>query len=160
MSYYEDIEKKICELLCPKDEEGKNINTIYEANPLPDNDSGFSRNFDISKVYVFYTGSDFSEDETTNTVVQKETLTFECNVRAKTRHGEKGIFTILDDIRKKIQGYRFPGGTKKTIMGKSSYVDGGTQNDWNYAISFSFKRNAVDCQPDEVGVPATNIEFQ
>ena len=158
-SYYEDIEDKICDILCPKDENGAKLNSIYTADPLPDNEAENKRSFPTSKVDISCVGSDFGEDENNVMVIQEETIIFEAMIRAKSRRGDSGIFAILSDIRKKLLGYKFPG-CKKIIMIKSGYIDGGTQNDWNYMLSFSFRRHVVENLVEPDAPLATNIEFE
>jgi len=158
-SYYEDIEDKICVILCPKDEKGVKLNSIYTADPLPDNEAEQKRSFPISKVFISCVGSDFGEDENTVMVIQEETIIFEAIVRTKSRRGDKGIFSVLSDVRKKLLGYKFPG-CKKIIMIKSGYIDGGTQNDWNYMLSFSFRRKVIENLIEEDTPLAKNIEFE
>ena len=157
-SYYEDIEDQLCALLCPKDQNGVNLNLNYTVDPLPDNELEYKRSFPISRTYISCVGSDFGEDENNEIVIQEETIIFEAMIRSKSRRGDSGIFAVLSDIRKKLLGYKFPG-CKKIIMIKSGYIDGGTQNDWNYMLSFSFRRKVVENYIEPDAPLATNIEF-
>lgn len=158
-SYYEDIEDQLCNILYPKDINGLSLNKNYSAAPLPDNEQEYKQSFPISRVYISCVGSDFGEDENNEIVIQEETIIFEAIIRSKSRRGDAGIFSVLSDIRKKLLGYKFPG-CKKIILIKSGYIDGGTQNDWNYMLSFSFRRKVIENLIEPDVALATNIEFQ
>ena len=159
MIKYEEIEQSLCDVLCPKDADGNALNTLYSAEPLPDNEGDYKRLFTKPKVYLSYVGSDYGEDESTSCVIQEETVTFEAIIRAKTRKGTEGIFAVERDIRTKLLGYRLPVAQKKITFIKSGYIDGSTQNDWNYMMSFSFRTKAVDEQPEETGPLAKQIDL-
>ena len=45
-------------------------------------------------------------------------------------------------------------------MIKSGYIDGGTQNDFNYMLSFSFRRKVIENLIEEDTPLAKNIEFE
>ncbi|MDP4201440.1 MAG: Gp37 family protein [Bacteroidota bacterium] len=156
---YEEVEQSICDVLCPKAENGDSINKIYSAIPVPDNTSELTRLFTQTKVTIAYVGSDYGEDESTSCVIQEETVTFEAIIRSKTRKGTEGIFAVERDIRTKLLGYRLPVAQKKITFIKSGYIDGSTQNDWNYMMSFSFRTKAVDEQPEETGPFAKQIDL-
>ena len=150
---YEQLENDICNVLCPTtvDTEGiiTELNTIYLAKPLPDNESEFQKKFSKPAVYVVCTNSDYDSPESTDVIVQNETVNFEILLRDKTRKGPSGIFAIISDIKTRLLGYKFRGFTKIKLI-KNGYIDSGTQNDWNYMISLSTTTKAIENLPEPV----------
>lgn len=157
-SWYEKKEQDICNLLCPVDAEGNKLNLAYNARPLPDNQNDYIKNFDKTMVYVVCIGGDFDSNESTSTIIQEETVVFELQIRAASRKGEKGVFCTVEDIRRKLLGYKFPG-AKKITFSKLNYIDGGTQNDWNYSISLNIQRKVIECLPEPDAPLSKNIDF-
>jgi len=153
MINYEQLEIDISDLLCPKlvdtDENITELNTIYLAKPLPDNEAEYQKNFTKPAVYVICTNSDYDSPESTDIIIQNETVNFEILLRSKTRKGPSGIFAIISDIKTKLLGYKFRGFTKIKLI-KNGYIDSGTQNDWNYMISFSTSIKAIENLPEPV----------
>lgn len=152
MADYEQLEKDICVVLCPKitTENGtiQDLNTIYTANPLPDNESEINRSFAKPIVYVVCTGSDYDSPENLDIVVQNETINFECLIRSKTRLGISGIFSIIIDIKSKLLGFKLGKRFTKIRLIKNGYIDSGTQNDWNYMLSFSTTSKVIENLPE------------
>jgi len=145
---YEEIENIICTILCPVDEEAVKLNTVYTAQPLPDNESENQRNFSKANVCVICTNSDFDNPDNLNVVNQKETINIEVQIRTNSRRGEKGIFSIMRDIKSKLLGYKIGKGYTQLQLVKNGYLDTTTQNDWNYVVVFSTTTRVVENLPE------------
>jgi len=145
---YEEIENDICLVLCPVDEEGVKLNTVYTAQPLPDNESENQRNFSKANVCVICTNSDFDNPDNLNVVTQKETINIEVQIRTNSRRVEKGIFSIMKDIKSKLLGYKLGKGYTQLQLVKNGYLDTTTQNDWNYAVVFSTTTRVAENLPE------------
>lgn len=154
---YEKLENDLVSILNPVDEDGNELNTLYKSLPLPDNEVEVNKMFAKPRAYIAAGNSEYAESDSTDKIIQKETVSFEIMIRAASRRGESGIFAIMGDIRRKLLGYRFPGCTRIQIR-KNGWMDG-TQNDWNYFMSFDFTANVIDVQPVPTGPPAKHIEF-
>jgi hypothetical protein len=160
---YEQFEIDICDVLCPVTVDAQNVvhqlNTIYQAKPLPDNNSEFSKTFTKPIVYVVCTNSDYDSPSNLDVIIQEETITFEILLRANTRKGTAGIFAIINDIKSKLLGYRISRGYTKFRLIKNGYIDSTTQNDWNYMISFSTTTKIAEDIPEPTYPTFQNIEI-
>ena len=154
MANYEQLEKDICAVLCPvtTDETGKvtQLNTIYLASPLPDNESEYQKSFSKATAYIVCINSDYESPRATDIIIQEETISFEAILRARTRRGESGIFAIITDIKTKLVGLKLGIGFTKIRLIKQGYIDGAIQNDWNYSLSFSTTTKLIENQPEPV----------
>ncbi|MFT4221879.1 Gp37 family protein [Dysgonomonas sp.] len=154
---YEKLESDIVLLLNPVDEDGNQLNQMYTAAPLPDNESEVIKTFTKPRVWISAGNSEYAESDSTDKIIQKETVSFEITIRAASRRGESGVLNIMLDIRRRLLGYRFPGCTRIQIR-KSGWSDG-TQNDWIYGMLFDFVTTVIDIQPVQTGPPAKDIDF-
>lgn len=150
---YEQFENDIVSLLCPPD----NSNTVYKADPLPDSEGEFTRSFDKPRVFISSGQSDYAESESTDMVIQTETITFEAIIKSNTRRGPSGTLAILANIREKLIGYRFKGCTRIQIL-RHGWTEG-TQNNWNYSAIFTLTTKVVEKQPEETGPLSKKIDF-
>lgn len=93
-------------------------------------------------VYVMYNGSTYSDLKNITATVQKETLNFEVFIKAKNRRGKNGIFALTEEIKGRVMGWRPGGAITPVALSSFGYVTG-TQNNWQYMLSFTFDRYAV-----------------
>ncbi|MDR2004148.1 MAG: Gp37 family protein [Prevotella sp.] len=154
---YEKLEEDLTILLNPLDDQGNELNMLYKAQPLPDNESELDKLFTKPRVYIAAGNSEYAESDSTDKIIQKETVGFEVIIRAASRRGESSVFAVMSDIRKKLLGYRFPGCTRIQIR-KNGWMEG-TQNNWQYFMSFDFVTTIIDVQPGPTGPTAKRIEF-
>lgn len=106
------------------------------------------------QLYVIYQGSDFGECENLTVISQPETLRFEVFMRAKSRRGKMGIFDLYKEISKQLLGFK-PTGAKTAITFNSFGYVSGVQNNWQYALAFSFTGYIVETDntaPDPVKI--------
>lgn len=149
---YNELEQQISDILCPKltDEHGvvTELNLIYDAKPLPDNESEYTRSFTKPIVFIAFVGSEYDSPINLGLIVQTETITFEAIIRAKTRRGTSGIFAVINDIKSKLLGKKLDIGFTEISLIKNGFIDSRiTQNDWNYMLSFSTTTKAIENLP-------------
>jgi hypothetical protein len=102
---------------------------------------------DRPQLFVIYNGSDYAEPEELALIVQAETMHFEIFICSRNRQGEAGVFDLYRHITTRLLGYKPAGARTKIAFNNFKYVSG-LQNNWQYALTFSFTGYAVE-QPDE-----------
>lgn len=145
---YGAYEDAICTLL---------ESATYDVKPLPDNEAEFNRTFTKPQVYVCYSGSDYSEPQNVGATIQTETLNFDLLFRVKTRRGTSGLLKVIKQVGDKILGYKFLGCTKLNLT-RQGYIDG-TQNNWNFVLSFQFDTHVTENLEEEEVQNITEINF-
>ena len=134
---YQKLEDDICSLL--------NIKSA-KVTVLPDNNKEATPNFKVPTVYIACVGSKFEDSENNQLVIQSERINFEAIIRSQTRRGKNGIFAILKELGTKLQGLKF-NGYDPILLDSHGHIDG-TQNDWNYMLSFHLDGKCVASQRD------------
>lgn len=94
------------------------------------------------QVFVMYNGSNFTEPENIGATVQRETLNFEIFIKSRLRRGEKGVFAVSEEIKSRIMGWKPDGAITPAALTSFGYVTGITNN-WQYMLTFTFDRYAV-----------------
>lgn len=99
------------------------------------------------QLYVIINGSNFGEPEDIGMTAQRETLQCEIFIRAKSRRGNLGIFGLYGEISKRLLGHKLPDAVTPIAFGQFGYV-AGIQNNWQYALTFSFDTYKVEADPE------------
>ena len=99
------------------------------------------------QLYVIINGGNFDEPANLGVISQLETVSCEIFIRALRRRGELGIFDLYEKISRRLLGYRLPNAQSAITFNLFGYV-AGVQNNWQYALTFSFGHYKVEC-PDE-----------
>lgn len=103
-------------------------------------------------LYIMYNGSMFGDPDNMATIAQKETLNFEIFIKAKSRRGKNGVFMVSEEVKGRLMGWRPDGAITPVTLSSFGYV-AGNQNNWQYMLSFTFDRYAV--QRDFSETPTT-----
>ncbi|MDR3133262.1 MAG: Gp37 family protein [Prevotellaceae bacterium] len=99
------------------------------------------------QLFVIINGGNFEEPENLAIIAQRETISCEIYIRALSRRGEMGIFDLYEKISRRLMGYWLPNAQSAITLNSFGYV-AGVQNNWQYALTFSFGHYKVAC-PDE-----------
>lgn len=100
-------------------------------------------------IFVLVNGGEFAEREEMAVVAQLETVQCELFIRVKNRRGKMGLFTVYEEAKKRLLGYRLQGAKTPIYFNSFGYVSG-LHNYWQYALTFSFAAYSVQAdQPDE-----------
>lgn len=94
------------------------------------------------QVYIMYNGSSFSDPENIGATVQRETLNFEIFIKARSRRGERGVFAVSEEIKGRLMGWKPDGAITPVAFTSFGYVTG-VMNNWQYMMTFTFDRYAV-----------------
>lgn len=100
------------------------------------------------QLYVIINGSNFGEPESMGMTAQRETLQCEIFIRAKARRGRLGIFDLYGKISERLLGRKLPDAVTPIAFSQFGYV-AGIQNNWQYALTFSFDTYRVEADSDE-----------
>lgn len=101
------------------------------------------------QLYIIINGSNFGEPEDLGMTAQRETLQCEIFIRAKSRWGHLGIFSLYGEISKRLLGRKLPDAVTPIVFGQFGYV-AGIQNNWQYALTFSFDAYKVEADPEGI----------
>lgn len=94
------------------------------------------------QVYIMYNGSTFADPGNIGATVQLETLNFEIFIKSRSRRGDKGVFAVSEEIKGRLMGWKPDGAITPVALASFGYVTGLTNN-WQYMLTFSFDRYAV-----------------
>lgn len=108
------------------------------------------------QVFVIFHGGDFAERENLTVTSQLETLRFEVFIRAKHRRGKLGVFQVHDEVSRRLLGYKLKDAQSVITFTSFGYV-AGIQNNWQYALTFSFARYRVEDLEAEPVIPIKKI---
>jgi hypothetical protein len=110
------------------------------------------------QLFIILNGGNFEEPENLAVIAQLETLSGEVFIRALNRRGEMGIFDLYEKISRRLLGYRLPNAQSVITFNSFGYV-AGIQNNWQYALTFSFGHYKIECKevPEENSI--TQIMF-
>lgn len=100
------------------------------------------------QLFVIINGGNFAESENLAVTSQLETIQGEIFIRAKNRRGKLGIFDLYDEISSRLLGYRMTGAKTVITFNQFGYV-AGIQNNWQYALTFSFDAYKVEVDRTE-----------
>lgn len=131
---YEDYEDTIVERMKMQ---GVEVSALPTVDVLND-----SRPAARPCLYIMYNGSAYADPENVGAVTQKETLNFEAFIKAKSRRGKTGVFAVAEEIKGRLMGWHPAGAITPVTLSSFGYV-AGTQNSWQYMLSFTFDRYAV-----------------
>lgn len=95
------------------------------------------------QIFVIINGGSFAEPENLAVISQLETVQCEIFIRAKSRRGKLGVFGLYEEFSKKLLGYKLTGAKTAITFNQFGYV-AGIQNNWQYALTFSFDRYKVE----------------
>lgn len=137
---YERYEDEIVELLQM---------TGVEVVPLPKIEMlELPRQTQKPQIFVLVNGGEFAEREETAIVAQLETVQCELFFRAKNRRGKLGLFSVYEEVKKRLLGHRINGAKTPIYFNSFGYVSG-LHNYWQYALTFSFGTYSVQSEhPD------------
>jgi len=129
MSKYEKYENLITDRLQDKAWDASILPSIAELNDPKV----------VSKpiIYVIFTGSTFDDTEHLGDFVQNEPLSFEVFITARFRHGENGVFSVADEVIKRLLKWEVPDATERISLNSFGYRDG-IQPNWQYVLKFGF----------------------
>lgn len=99
------------------------------------------------QLYVIIHGSNFGEPESMGLTAQRETLQCEIFIRAKARRGRLGIFDLYGKISERLLGRTLPDAVTPIAFSQFGYV-AGIQNNWQYALTFSFDTYVTEADPE------------
>lgn len=97
------------------------------------------------QLFVIVNGSNFTPPDEVGIVSQLTAVQCEIFMRAKVRRGIKGINWLYEQVEKCLLGYRLPNAITPIVFSDFGYV-AGIQNNWQYALTFTF--NTYIVQPD------------
>jgi hypothetical protein len=140
MSYYEKYEDALVSRL---QMEGVEVSALPHVDAL-----NVARPTTRPQLFVIINGGTFGEPEHLGAVAQLETVSGEVFVRALTRRGELGAFDLCDKAGKLLMGHRLHGAKSPITLGGLGYVNG-VQNNWQYALTFSFTHYRVETSEAE-----------
>jgi hypothetical protein len=140
MSYYEKYEDLLVSRL---QMEGVEVSALPHVNAL-----NMVRPTTRPQVFVIINGGTFGEPEHLGAVAQLEQISGEVYVRALNRRGELGTFDLCDKAGKLLMGYRLDGAKSPITLSGLGYVEG-VQNNWQYALTFSFTHYRVEASEAE-----------
>lgn len=122
-----------------------------DVTPLPKIEAlELPRQTQKPQIFVLVNGGEFAEREETAVVAQLETVQCELFIRAKSRRGKMGVFTVYEEAKTRLLGHR-PQGAKTPIYFNSFGYVSGLHNYWQYALTFSFAAYSVQSdQPDDI----------
>jgi hypothetical protein len=100
-----------------------------------------------AQLFVLINGGTFEDPANLAVISQLETLSAEIFIRALKRRGELGVFDLYEKISRRLLGYWLPNAQSAITFNSFGYV-AGVQNNWQYALTFSFGHYKVAC-PDE-----------
>jgi hypothetical protein len=132
---YEDYEDAIVERL---KRQGVSVSALPHVDVLNE-----PRQTTKPQLFVIYQGSDYAERENLSVVSQVETLRFEIFIKAQKRRGKLGIFDLYNGISRCLLGYKLNGARTVITFDSFGYV-AGIQNNWQYALTFSFTGYIVE----------------
>lgn len=132
---YEHYEDAIVDLLKMK---GVTVGVLPHVAVLND-----ARPTAQPQLFVIINGGNFAEPENLAVTSQLETIQGEIFIRAKNRRGKLGIFDLYEKISELLLGYRILGAKTVVTFNQFGYV-AGIQNNWQYALTFSFDAYKVE----------------
>jgi hypothetical protein len=146
---YEELEDAIVERLqC----QGVDVLVLPHTDVLNE-----ARMTEKPRIFVIYQGSDFADREELAVVAQEETLRFELFFRARKRRGHLGVFDLYRHAASRLLGWKPDSGKgDKITFGNFGYVSG-IQNNWQYALTFSFDSYIVENPEDPYFQPIKQI---
>ncbi len=103
----------------------------------------------VPQLFVIINGSTFDDPGTLGEpTAQSETIQGEIFIRANKRRGPLGIFDLYDKVSERLLGRKLPGTILPITFTQFGYV-AGIQNNWQYALTFSFATYRVGkCESD------------
>jgi hypothetical protein len=146
MNYYGQYENLLVERL---QMEGVDVSVLPHVDDL-----NKARLTAKPQLFVLLNGGEFAEPTNLSVISQLETLNGSIFIRALQRRGEMGIFDLYEKISRRLLGYRLPN-TQSAITFNAFIYVAGVQNNWQYALTFSFGHYKIEC-PDEQ--PANTIK--
>ena len=139
MNYYGQYEDLLLERL---QMEGVDVSVLPHTEAL-----NMARPTARPQLFILLNGGNFDEPSNLAVISQLETLSGEVFIRALQRRGEWGVFDLYEKISRRLLGYWLPAAQSAITFNSFGYV-AGVQNNWQYALTFSFGHYKVGC-PDE-----------
>ena len=165
-SSYDRLETAIVEKLKPLSDAG------IEVISSPDTDAEYNDNgkaFERPRITVMYSMSEFDNQPikgipqsfAMGVVKQTEYAELTLNFQARKRKGTNGLFSVYEDARKIILGFR-PKGWGRIFIKENLYVERSKDtNVWFYALSLVCKREIIQCGDDSLNlINSTNVGLQ
>lgn len=121
----------------------KPLSDYIKAAPIPEKQSEFNRDADITWLYTEYGSSNFDTSKSIQPViVQDESLLLVIRVLASNLRGDIGIYTTLDHIKMCLLGQRPSHCQLPLTLQKCEQLQN-DQNMFEFAISFNTRTVAV-----------------
>lgn len=121
--------------------------TVFDTAPLPDFEIEYRPQQPRPQVYVSYDSSEFTDSETLSKITQEEKLYIGFEIHSKTRRGDKGVFSIFEEICKRVLGLKLMGYDKFSLI-KAGPLTGSGANHWVFYAQFTTTAHITDQQPD------------
>ncbi|MDL2289955.1 Gp37 family protein [Paludibacteraceae bacterium OttesenSCG-928-F17] len=126
---YEKYENELVERLAIKGADTKVLPHVATLNE--------PRQTAKPQLFVIINGANFESPDNLGNSAQLETVQGEIFIRAKHRRGKLGIFHLYELLTDLLMGYRLEGAKTSIVFNQFGYV-AGIQNNWQYALTFSF----------------------
>jgi hypothetical protein len=139
MTYYEQYEDLLVDRLAM---EGVDVSVLPHIDAV-----NAVRTTGKPQLFIIINGGNFEEPTNLAVISQLETVSCEVFIRALDRRGEFGIFDIYDRISRLLLGYWLPNAQSAITLNSFGYV-AGVQNNWQYALTFSFGHYSIE-RPDQ-----------
>jgi hypothetical protein len=146
MNYYEQYEDLLVERL---QIEGVDISVLPHTDAL-----NMARPTTRPQMFILLNGGAFDEPANLAVISQLETLSGEIFIRALQRRSELGVFDLYEKVSRRLLGYWLPNAQSAITFNSFGYV-AGVQNNWQYALTFSFGHYKVACLDDEQHLAGT-----
>lgn len=129
-----------------------------EVESLPEKEIDYMKPFAKPRVTIAYENSEFSEPMSTNEIHQEEKQLVEILIMARALRGANSIYSVFDQVRKAIIGFR--GTHTKKIYARSFTFKNRVDNIWIYSFLVVCPTVMVE-EVDEVADPnGTQITLQ
>jgi hypothetical protein len=135
MNYYGQYEDLLVERL---QMDGVDVSVLPHMDAL-----NMVRPTNHPQLFVLINGGTFEEPTNLGVISQLETVNGEVFFRALKRRDELGIFDLYEKVSSRLLGYRLPNAQSAITFNAFGYVSG-IQNNWQYALTFSFGHYKVE----------------
>lgn len=141
---FEELEIELCDLL--KTKLGNDVDVELEPEFEALNKTPFAK----PRVSIMYDQSEFEKPKTTQYIAQDEVGRMVFIIRSRSLRGPKGIWTVVNNVRKYIVGYQ-PKNWNKITLVKFSFVKK-EEGLWEWALLASSKAMIVE-EHEEIMTP-------
>jgi len=92
------------------------VSNLFEAKPIPENDSEGIRAFIKGTVYIQYLKSSYQPTQSLNSVSQPETIILRLTFDVQNLRQANGFYNLIDHVKKSLLGYRPSNATTRLVI--------------------------------------------